>query len=113
MVPAPQTERGHRHTKSSLGIADYTRPAGVYTVDKHGQPVMAAKLVQVPEVIKMETPGAPIKDKDTTYKGVHTKAGYPCHYPPESPRPVEVKHQTAYERVPGGKRLPFEVKSKP
>ena len=114
MIPnGPIVQGGHRHTKSFLEAgAERTRPAGTYTTDAHGMPVMTAKLVHVPEIIRVEKPSAPIRDQNTTYNTTHTKAGFPYHYSPEKPREVELKHQQTYERVPAGKRHPFEVKSR-
>lgn len=112
MIPAgSMSQRGHRHTRSFIE-GDRIRPAGIYDTDIRGEPILAAKLVHVPEVIKVEKPSAPIKDKNTTYNTVHTKTGYPYHYSPERPRAAEVKHTEFYERVPAGKRHPYEVKSR-
>jgi hypothetical protein len=113
MIPAgSMSQRGHRHTKSFIE-SERIRPAGVYDTDNKGEPVLAAKLVHVPEIIKVEKPSAPIKDKNTTYNTVHAKNGFPYHYSPEKSKPVEPKHIQTYERVPAGKRHPFEVKSRP
>lgn len=111
MIPAPPTERGHRHTKSFIGTSEEVRPAGIYTVNNKGEPILAAKQLHIPEVMKVDNPPLPIKDKNTTYNTLHAKTGFPCHYSPERPRPVELKHEAIYEAVPGGKRHPFEVKS--
>jgi hypothetical protein len=112
MIPAgSMSQRGHRHTRSFIE-GEWIRPAGVYDTDIKGDPILAAKLVHVPEIIKVEKPSAPINDKNTTYNTVHAKNGFPYHYSPERPRAPEVKHTEFYEKVPAGKRHPFEVKSK-
>lgn len=66
----------------------------------------------IEEVIKVENPAAPIRDKNTTYNTDHSKPGFPFHYSPEKPKKeIEVKHEVAFDRVPAGKRHPYEVKS--
>ena len=110
MIPAA-TETGHRPTRSFIGNSDEVRPAGKYCVNNKGEPILAAKKLHIPEVMKLDNPPLPIKDKSTTYNTVHAKAGFPYHYSPERPKPVELKHVEVHERMPGGKRHPFEVKS--
>ena len=118
-MTAEAEERGHRHTKSSIqeaykGISgiEELRPAGVFQVDHRGKPILAARLTNVPEVIKVEKPSAPIKDKNTTYNSQHCKDGYPYHYRQEKPQMADVKLQEISEKVAPGKRHPFEIKSR-
>lgn len=117
----PATERaprGHRHTQSFVdaprvgsGI-DEIKPAGRYQVDSKGAPVLAAKLSNVPEIIRVDKPALPIKDKNTTYNTVHNKEGYPYHYAPQRECPSPVKLTQIEEKVAPGKRHPYEVKSR-
>lgn len=117
----PVTETGarsHRPTKSFVeaqpshrGIEE-VRPAGVYQVDSKGTPVLAAKLVNVPDVMKVEKPVLPIKDKNTTYNSQHCREGFPYHYHTQKQAPAPVKLSEIEEKVAPGKRHPFEVKSK-
>lgn len=85
-------------------------PAGKNTIH-NGEAINVARYDQVQHVIKTERP-QPIRDTHTTYKTTHAKSGYPSHYSPERQREPETKIETAYERFPGSKRHPYEVKSK-
>lgn len=117
----PVTETGartHRPTKSFVesqhghrGVEEL-RPAGVYQVDTKGTPILTAKLVNVPDVMKVEKPALPIKDKHTTYNSQHCREGFPYHYPTQKPAPAQVKLSEIEEKVAPGKRHPFEVKSR-
>lgn len=80
-------------------------------VDNKGAPVLAAKLSNVPEVIKVDKPSLPIKDKNTTYNTHHTREGFPYHYQNPKPALSPVKLTEIDEKVAPGKRHPFEVKS--
>lgn len=85
-------------------------PAGKHTL-AGGVLINAAKLDNVEEVIKVDKPSEPIYDYQTTYNQRHRKDGYPYHYPPAEPKPIEPKIDYHYERFPGAKKHPFEVKS--
>lgn len=112
-----RTPRSHRHTQSFVDVPltgkgiDEIKPAGRYQVDSKGAPILAAKLSNVPEIIKVEKPALPIKDKNTTYNTVHNKEGYPYHYAPQRASPSPVKLTQIEEKVEPGKRHPYEVKS--
>jgi hypothetical protein len=93
-------------------LIDEVKPAGVYMIDNKGAPVLAAKLINVPEVIRVDKPALPIKDKNTTYNSNHTRDGFPYHYQNQKPAPSPVKLTEIEERVAPGKRHPFEVKSR-
>lgn len=81
-------------------------------VDGKGTPVLAAKLSNVPEVMRVDKPALPIKDKHTTYNSHHNREGFPYHYHTEKPELSPVKLTQIEERVAPGKRHPFEVKSR-
>lgn len=74
-------------------------------------PILAAKLDNVPAIIKVDKPSLPIKDKHTTYNTQHCRDGFPYHYHQEKPDLTEVKLTEINEKVAPGKRHPFEVKS--
>lgn len=111
---AMQTTTGMARIDRSFDKGRTIRPAGVFTVDNDGMPVMAAKLSQVADVMKVDR-STPVRDSDTTYNRVHNKTGYPCHQTIQRLRPeVAVKHEALQQRTTAvGKRMPFEVKSRP
>lgn len=74
--------------------------------------MLAAKLSNVPEVIKVDKPALPIKDKHTTYNTHHARDGFPYHYQTQKQGVSPVKLTEIEERVAPGKRHPFEVKSR-
>jgi hypothetical protein len=112
-----RTPRGHRHAQSFVDVPatgkgiDEIKPAGRYQVDSKGAPILAAKLSNVPEIIKVDNPALPIKDRNTTYNTVHNKEGYPYHYAPQRASLSPVKLTQIEEKVTPGKRHPHEVKS--